>query len=194
MKKVTVSVRSRFGFTLVELMVVISVIGILSAIVYASFGSSRAIARDNIRKTDLKNLQVAIALYKAQNGHYPSACDDVTANLMGNVTDTSHACSVSGAPYIKDLIPDYIATLPQDPKAGSYGSNSMRGYLYRVNSTGSDYKLVAYDVVESLKIKNQGDDFARCPTWSGGNECDGSFSTGHEETSYAVYSAGASGW
>ncbi len=62
MKKITRSL----GFTLVELMVVISVIGILSSIVYANFGSARASARDDIRKSALKEVQLAIELYKAQ--------------------------------------------------------------------------------------------------------------------------------
>jgi prepilin-type N-terminal cleavage/methylation domain-containing protein len=46
------------GFTLVELMVVVSVIGILSSIVYANFGSARGAARDDIRKSSLEEVQV----------------------------------------------------------------------------------------------------------------------------------------
>ena len=189
MKQIIISVRSRFGFTLVELMVVISVIGILTSIVYANFGSSRAIARDDIRKTDLKNLQVAIQLYKAQNGRYPSACDDAIT-FKGNVHG-SFKCSVAGDPFIKGLVPDFIAALPADPNASTFGAASNNGYIYKVNVSGTDYKLLAYNTVEVLKIINSTDDFARCPTWTSGNTwCDGP----GEEATYAVYSAGAVNW
>lgn len=155
------STKSRFGFTLVELMVVISIIGILSAIVYASFGTSRKIARDDIRKTDLKNLQVAIELYKAQNGQYPaSGCS--TANNKYAGPGVSSDPYLSCDDYITGLVPDFISVLPKDPNKQGNGF----GYYYR--SSGTGYKLLAKNSVEIATIKSYSDDFARCPAINSG--------------------------
>lgn len=63
------------GFTLVELLVVISIIGILSLIIFASFDESRKKARDTARTSDIQQLGAAIHLYGATYGHYPSSSD-----------------------------------------------------------------------------------------------------------------------
>jgi prepilin-type N-terminal cleavage/methylation domain-containing protein len=61
------------GFTLVELLVVISIIGVLSSTVFASLGSTRTKARDARRMSDIKNIQTALELYKDTFGEYPRA-------------------------------------------------------------------------------------------------------------------------
>ncbi|MFA6272955.1 MAG: prepilin-type N-terminal cleavage/methylation domain-containing protein [Candidatus Paceibacterota bacterium] len=61
------------GFTLMELLVVIAIIGILSSIVIASMTSARQKARDTKRISDVKQLQLALALYAdANSNHYPT--------------------------------------------------------------------------------------------------------------------------
>ena len=157
----TTALKSRFGFTLVELMVVVSVIGILSAVVYASFGDSRKIARDDIRKTDLKNLQVAIELYRAQNGRYPEqGCGTVGTQWAGAAPVNNSALS-SCPQYIVKLVPDFIASLPIDP---FYKTTNNLGYYYRTDALGTAYKLMARDSVEVKKVTSYADEFARCPS------------------------------
>ncbi len=53
----------------------IAIIGILSAVVMTVFGESQRQARDNARQTDLKNVQLAIERYRADNGSFPEAGD-----------------------------------------------------------------------------------------------------------------------
>ena len=182
----------KVGFTLVELLVVIGIIGILAGIVYASFGDARKIARDNIRKSDLKALQLALELYKAQNGHYPVACDNaIYPNWRGNVNG-SYKCSDQNIPYIQNLVPDFIAVLPVDPLASSYNNSSNVGYLYLTNMDGTAYKLLANNSVEKNFIGSYDDEFARCPVIHD-NNCPSSISDPIKKT-YAVYSAGAANW
>jgi len=52
------------GFTLIELLVVISIIGVLSALLMANFAAIRERGRDAQRKSDLKQIQKALELYK----------------------------------------------------------------------------------------------------------------------------------
>lgn len=151
-------------------MVAISIIGILSSIVYANFGSARKSSRDDIRKTSLKEMQLAIEFYKAQNDKYPDA-----GCTVGNNT---YAEAATCANYVVGLVPDYIPALPTDPS----GSVSGKGFMYR--SDGSSFKLLVKDSVE-VKTLVEGDEYGRCPTFSG---CSGN------TTTYAAYSAGAVTW
>jgi prepilin-type N-terminal cleavage/methylation domain-containing protein len=63
------------GFTLVELLVVIAVIGILSTIVIAATGPARSEARDARRVTDVKSIQIGLALYFDVYRVYPTAAE-----------------------------------------------------------------------------------------------------------------------
>ena len=59
------------GFTLVELLVVISIIGVLASVVFASINSARAKARDARRIADLRQIATALEFYYDANGQYP---------------------------------------------------------------------------------------------------------------------------
>ena len=52
------------GFTLIELLVVVAIIGALSSIMLPNFMAARERARDSQRKSDLKQLQKSLELYK----------------------------------------------------------------------------------------------------------------------------------
>jgi prepilin-type N-terminal cleavage/methylation domain-containing protein len=102
------------GFTLVEILIVIAIIGLLSAVVFASLSEARAKSRDNARVSDLKQIELALALYREANGDYPD-----TGNL-GNTDGTG-------------LIPAFLPRLPVDPRDGS-------AYIYTSGSSG--YSLI----------------------------------------------------
>lgn len=176
------------GFTLIELMVVISIIGLLSAIVYANFNDARAQARDKVRMSALKEVQLALEFYKAQNGSYPNtslvgACGGGVSDFFGNDPDGGSAGFVNCRDYIPGLVPDFISVLPTDPNQEIVAN---KGYYYKSN--GLAYKLMAYNVVEQLPITGAGDEFSRCPSASG------ACASGVPATTYAVYSIGAETW
>ena len=60
------------GFTIVELLIVIVVIGILAALVVTTYNGIQQKARDTERKTDIKALHGQLEAYQAQNGKYPT--------------------------------------------------------------------------------------------------------------------------
>lgn len=60
------------GFTIVELLIVIVVIGILAALVIVTYNGIQQKARDTERKTDIKALQGQLEAYWANNAKYPT--------------------------------------------------------------------------------------------------------------------------
>jgi len=79
-------IKRKKGFTLIELLVVISIIGLLSSVVLASLSGTRKKARDAVRKSDLKQLQLALNLYLSNHDNY-------IAEIQMN--DTSIGCTTS---------------------------------------------------------------------------------------------------
>jgi prepilin-type N-terminal cleavage/methylation domain-containing protein len=76
------------GFTIVELLIVIVVIGILVALVITTFSGIQRRARDTERQTDIKAMHGQVEAYYAQNGNYPTLAnlnddDWVGTNLAG---------------------------------------------------------------------------------------------------------------
>lgn len=104
-------IRKTKGFTLVELLTVITIIGILVAFTTVSFVNAQQKGRDGKRKTDLKSIKAALTLYFNEYGNYPpSATDD-----PGGVGYDMEYSSTSGGTWIPGLNAKYIKALPKDP-------------------------------------------------------------------------------
>lgn len=67
--------KKQHGFTIVELLIVIVVIGILAALVITTFNGIQQKGRDTERQTDIKALHGQLEAYFAQTGHYPTLDD-----------------------------------------------------------------------------------------------------------------------
>jgi prepilin-type N-terminal cleavage/methylation domain-containing protein len=67
--------KAQRGFTIVELLIVIVVIGILAGLVLNSFQGVQARARDTERRTDINSMATQLEVYYNDKGGYPSATD-----------------------------------------------------------------------------------------------------------------------
>lgn len=76
--------RTQQGFTIVELLIVIVVIGILAALVITTYNGIQEKGRNTERTTDLKALQGQLEAYYASNGRYPTLTDLNTQPTTGN--------------------------------------------------------------------------------------------------------------
>ncbi len=112
------------GFTIVELLIVIVVIGILAALVVVTYNGIQQKARDTERKTDINALHGQLEAYQAQNGKYPT---------LANVNDTAFR-----ATDMKGLDPAAL----QDPKGSAQtlvaGAGDSKDYGYDVTPAGCD--------------------------------------------------------
>lgn len=71
------------GFTIVELLIVIVVIGILAALVVVTYNGIQQKARDTERKTDINAIHGQLEAYNAQNGKYPTKANVNDATWRG---------------------------------------------------------------------------------------------------------------
>lgn len=140
------------GFTLIEILIVVAIIGILAAVMTANYSETSANSRDSKRQSDLSNLQVAIEAYKNRFGKYPDGCKG--AGQWSGQVGTDFAC-LSGGQYIVGLAPDFISVLPIDPKLPS-GRTDV-GYVYTVNGDGTVYKIMAMNTVENDPLIGSGE-------------------------------------
>lgn len=114
------AISKRFGFTLVELLVVVSIIGVLVALSLVALSAARASGRDTKRKTDLEQVRSGLELYYSDCGKYPSV---LGSSLSGD--GSSSTCQAGNT---------YISKTPSDPSVGrtySYSASASptRSYI-----------------------------------------------------------------
>lgn len=76
--------RTKKGFTLIELMVVVLIIAILGALGLVAYGNANTSARDGKRKADIEAVRQALLLYKQENSGYPTGSFATIAQAMVN--------------------------------------------------------------------------------------------------------------
>jgi len=105
------------GFTIVEIIVAITVVAILATIVIVSYDGIQQRTRDSQRESDITQLKIAIEKYHAENSEYPDAC--------GNTS----GCSASN---LSSYLSPYLDSVPVDPS----GSSNQYQYVRNGNSYG----------------------------------------------------------
>jgi len=116
------------GFTLIELMVVLVIIGVLAALIVPNVLDRADDARTTAAKTDIANLTQALKLYKLDNQRYPTADQGLQALVT---KPTTGSAPTAWRPYLDKL--------PQDPwgKPYQYLNPGVKGEV-DVLSFGAD--------------------------------------------------------
>lgn len=144
------------GFTLVELLVVISIIGILSSFAGVSLNSARNKARDALRKADMAQLRTAINLYYDANGKYPvcGVWDDNSPDFGAAVQAGADCYNTILSSSLTAAAKPYLDKLPRDPKNPTNSPVAEMTYVYRYvgKTDGSQYALV-YRLEENTDLQ-----------------------------------------
>jgi prepilin-type N-terminal cleavage/methylation domain-containing protein len=102
------------GFTLTELLIVITIIGTLASLVIVNFRSAQMRGRDGVRKSDLRNIQTALRLYYNDFGRYPSSAPAAGGAIVGCGTVAAPASCTYGSVWTKAGT-TYMSILPDEP-------------------------------------------------------------------------------
>lgn len=160
------SVKTR-GFTLIEMLTVIVIISILIGVIYVSFGTARENARNKAFYSSLKETQLAMELFKAQNGYYPIPNGSCGADSAAPDTPSGNAKKFSQYKVCKEnflpgLVPEYLKAVP----ANTMSHNTNCSLEYYVHPDGTSYKIVAVQCLEGSTAATGlqwGDEFSRYP-------------------------------
>lgn len=118
------------GFTLIEIMVVMVILGLLVAIVAPNILGRSDQARVTVARTQISNISNALDLYKLDNSHYPSTQQGLEALVS----------KPNGSPEPLNYNPDaYLKSEPVDPWDNDYQYISPgSSHDYDLFSFGSD--------------------------------------------------------
>lgn len=123
------------GFTLVELMVVITIIALLVGIVLASLSGSRNSAKYLKRLTDIGQVNNEIVNYQLKYSKFPT-----TAGAW----QTTGTCSALSSTATSTIVPfiTMAGGIPIDPDKAT---NCNAGPMYAYKSDGDNYKIIVYN-------------------------------------------------
>jgi len=112
------SKRNQEGFTLLEIMVVLVIIGVLAALVAPRFLERADEAKVEATKVQMKNIGQALKLYRLQHGKYPNSGDGLQVLTSGSKR--------------------YLDAIPKDP----WGND----YVYLSPGVHGDFDILSYGI------------------------------------------------
>lgn len=121
------------GFTLVEILIVVVILGILAAIVVPQFTEASNDAKESALASDLQTVRSQLELFKIQhNGGYPA-----TLALLTQKTDVSGSADANGAygPYLQQIPTNPFVELNTIDTTTKGGGNA--GWYY--NATTGEF-------------------------------------------------------
>lgn len=123
--------RAARAFTLVEILIVVTILGILAAIVVPQFVSANSESRDSAMLMNLNRIRTQLQIYQSQhNGDFPTLADFTNQmTLSSDVHGNTAAVGTSGYPY-----GPYLQTIPINPwipsNSISTGALGSSGWYY----------------------------------------------------------------
>ena len=144
--------KKQLGFTLLEIMVVVVIMGMLASIVSFNVMGSKADAEVRKTRIDIKNIQQALDLYKLDNSRYPTTEQGLKALIK----------KPTASPVPKNWKKGgYVQELPEDPWGNKYQYANPVVHnpdSYDLYSFGPDQEEGSDDDIGNWQSEADGDD------------------------------------
>ena len=122
------------GFTLVELLLVVTILGVLASIAVMNLGGTSEEARIKATQSDIATIQGAVSTYEIRTGKYPSSIDDLAKEMDGQ----------------KGLLDASALT---DKWGTKYSFKNEGGGYFEIRSAGPDTAMNTADDIFNSKCK-----------------------------------------
>lgn len=121
------------GFTLVELIVTVTILGVLTTISFVSLGGYSKNARDSVRVSDIANIEKSFRIYSAKNSsQYPLSGSGKNVTFSGTTIWNQGTFDDS----VSRMVGGMLSKKPVDPQ---YGNE----YTYSVLASGDQYSIAS---------------------------------------------------
>jgi prepilin-type N-terminal cleavage/methylation domain-containing protein len=151
----------REGFTLVELLVVVSIITILSSVGLVVFNGTAARARDTKRKEDLKNIAYSLFIYYQSNNRFPctsTSFETSSQEIKPNFWLKDQEVDGPGPCGIKVFGSAHLSVMPYDPlKDEGNPLNKQKGYSYSSGLLGTNCPGVGQYFILATQLEDKDD-------------------------------------
>ncbi len=138
--------RNHAGFTLVEILIVVIILGILAAIVIPQFTNASSSAKSSSVQSTLQSIRSQLELYKIQHSDTPPTVTLMWTALTGPTDSTGNTSTTNGGVFVNG---PYLQQVPTNPLNGNNAvetvaaASTADGWYYTVN--GGTYTFLARD-------------------------------------------------
>jgi general secretion pathway protein G len=133
--------RGRHGFTLIELIVVIAIIGILATIALPALKNWPRRATEAVLKTNLRTLRDVLDQYHGDKGYYPSELEELVTEgyLRAMPVDPITKSDKTWVPILEEIDPDNAPAETEISDTGAPGVIDVRSGSDQVSLDGEPY-------------------------------------------------------
>ena len=137
----TVSPRQKSGFTLIEVMIVVSIISLVTGAVMVSLSAARLKTEATQALADIQKIGLYLETYRANYGSYPTSCG--TGGAWASRNANPWGCGL-GACWISQFSGEGWCPLPYDLNTTTSPTSQ---YIYYTDGSGNNYKLIYHSPV-----------------------------------------------